>query len=224
MTEEEWLACDAPERMLKGFWPLTRATSRKFRLCSVALCRRLKPQLLSAERTRRALDCAERFADEVATDQEREAAWQAAVRGNAPSPVLYAVAKHQTIYDVGFVRAHVADGSPLGYAEEEAAHCSLFRCVFGNPFRTGADGFLFRPLAAEPGWLTSTVLVLAEGIYGERDFGAMSILADALQDAGCEQPDILNHCRDAAQVHARGCWVLDLVLEKERLGEWTIRI
>jgi hypothetical protein len=42
----------------------------------------------------------------------------------------------------------------------------------------------------------------------------MPILADALQDAGCGNDDILNHCRDARHVHLRGCWVLDLVLGK----------
>ncbi|MDY3553595.1 hypothetical protein R5W24_002698 [Gemmata sp. JC717] len=41
----------------------------------------------------------------------------------------------------------------------------------------------------------------------------MPILADALQDAGCDNDDILNHCR-ADTVHARGCWVVDAVLGK----------
>jgi hypothetical protein len=43
----------------------------------------------------------------------------------------------------------------------------------------------------------------------------MPILADALQDAGCENADILDHCRDAKATHVRGCWVVDLVLGKE---------
>jgi hypothetical protein len=43
----------------------------------------------------------------------------------------------------------------------------------------------------------------------------MPILADAIQDAGCEDPDILDHCRDTSRPHVRGCWVLDLVLGKE---------
>jgi hypothetical protein len=56
--------------------------------------------------------------------------------------------------------------------------------------------------------------LLAQGIYTDRDFSAMPILADALQDAGCENDDVLAHCRDANQLHARGCWVLDLLLGK----------
>jgi len=64
-------------------------------------------------------------------------------------------------------------------------------------------------------WRTSTAVTLASQVYDSRDFGAMPILADALQDAGCDNDDILNHCRDAKQVHVRGCWVVDLVLGKE---------
>lgn len=62
-------------------------------------------------------------------------------------------------------------------------------------------------------WLTSDVLALARQMYESRDFSAMPILADALQDAGCDNPDVLNHCREPG-VHVRGCWVVDLVLGK----------
>ncbi|MDY3557428.1 hypothetical protein R5W24_006619, partial [Gemmata sp. JC717] len=65
-----------------------------------------------------------------------------------------------------------------------------------------------------PEWTAGTVLGLARQMYESRDFSAMSILADALQDAGCDNSDILNHCRDANAVHVRGCWVVDLVLGK----------
>jgi hypothetical protein len=66
-----------------------------------------------------------------------------------------------------------------------------------------------------PAWRTDTAIALARQMYDSRDFGAMPILADALQDAGCDNEDILNHCRDTNQVHVRGCWVVDLVLGKE---------
>ena len=84
-------------------------------------------------------------------------------------------------------------------------HGGALREVFGNPFR---------PVTFDPAWLTSDVLALARGIYEERAFDRMPILADALQDAGCECDDILNHCRDANATHVRGCWALDLVLGK----------
>ncbi|MDY3556283.1 hypothetical protein R5W24_005446 [Gemmata sp. JC717] len=51
-------------------------------------------------------------------------------------------------------------------------------------------------------------------MYESRDFSAMPILADALQDAGCEDGAVLDHCRDPHGVHVRGCWVVDLVLGK----------
>ncbi|WP_232069567.1 hypothetical protein [Gemmata massiliana] len=63
-------------------------------------------------------------------------------------------------------------------------------------------------------WRTSTAVALAAQMYESRDFSAMPVLADALQDAGCDNADILNHCRGAGG-HVRGCWVVDLVLGKE---------
>jgi hypothetical protein len=87
---------------------------------------------------------------------------------------------------------------------ESAAQAQLLRCIFGNPFR---------PVAFDPEWRTSTVVQLARGIYDDRDFDRLPILADALQDAGCNNADVLNHCRQPGP-HARGCWVVDLVLGK----------
>jgi hypothetical protein len=86
---------------------------------------------------------------------------------------------------------------------ERARHTALLRDIFGNPFR---------PVAFSPAWRTDTAVSLARGMYDSREFAAMPILADALQDAGCEDEQILHHCRDANQVHVRGCWVCDLVL------------
>jgi hypothetical protein len=59
-----------------------------------------------------------------------------------------------------------------------------------------------------------TAVAIAERIYEERCFDAMPVLADALQEAGCEVPAILDHCRQPGE-HVRGCWVVDLVLGKE---------
>lgn len=68
--------------------------------------------------------------------------------------------------------------------------------------------------AFSPAWRTDTVLLLARQMYEAREFFAMPILADALQDAGCDGDAILSHCRDPRQFHVRGCWVVDLVLDK----------
>jgi hypothetical protein len=79
------------------------------------------------------------------------------------------------------------------------------REIVGNPFR---------PVSFSPEWRTDTALSLAAQMYDSRDFSAMPILADALQDAGCDSEDVLNHCRGPGP-HCRGCWVVDLVLGKE---------
>ena len=72
----------------------------------------------------------------------------------------------------------------------------------------------FRPVAFAPEWRTDTAVTLARQMYESREFSAMPILADALQDAGCDSEAILAHCRDTALAHVRGCWVIDLVLGK----------
>ncbi len=71
-----------------------------------------------------------------------------------------------------------------------------------------------RPVAFSPSWRTSTAVTLAAQMYEARDFGALPILADALQDAGCDSADVLDHCRGPGP-HVRGCWVVDRVLGKE---------
>ena len=68
-------------------------------------------------------------------------------------------------------------------------------------------------MTADPSWLTSTVLTLAEGIYADRAFDRLPLLADALEEAGCADAEILRHCRKPGE-HVRGCWLLDLLLGK----------
>ncbi|OWK40939.1 hypothetical protein FRUB_04831 [Fimbriiglobus ruber] len=92
-----------------------------------------------------------------------------------------------------------------GPIRSEPLYCQLMRCVFGNPFR---------PVTFSPSWLSSTTAALARQMYDSRDFSTMPILADALQDAGCDNADVLSHCRGGGP-HVRGCWVVDRVLGKE---------
>ena len=89
-------------------------------------------------------------------------------------------------------------------AEEKRWQAAVARCLLGNPFR---------PVALDPDWRTSAVLALAEGIYADRTFDRLPVLADALDDADCDQPDLIGHLRGPGP-HARGCWVVDLVLGK----------
>jgi len=88
--------------------------------------------------------------------------------------------------------------------EEAAEHARLLRDIFGNPFR---------PTAFDLSWRTATAVGLARALYDSRDFAAMPVLADALEDAGCDNADVLSHCRGLGP-HVRGCWVVDLVLGK----------
>jgi hypothetical protein len=82
---------------------------------------------------------------------------------------------------------------------------ALLRDIFGNPFR---------PISFSREWRTEAVVALARGIYEGRAFERMPVLADAIEDAGCADPHVLEHCRGAGQ-HQRGCWVVDLVLGKK---------
>jgi hypothetical protein len=68
-------------------------------------------------------------------------------------------------------------------------------------------------MAFDPRWRTADAVGLAAGIYEERAFGRLPLLGDALMDAGCDDDAILSHCRHDG-LHARGCWVVDMVLAK----------
>jgi hypothetical protein len=73
-----------------------------------------------------------------------------------------------------------------------------------------------RSVTVDPEWLAwnfGTVSVIARHVYDDRAYHDMSILADALDDAGCDNPDIIAHCRGDGP-HVRGCWVVDLLLGK----------
>jgi hypothetical protein len=91
------------------------------------------------------------------------------------------------------------------FRAETARLVPLLHEIVGNPFR---------PVTFSPTWRTTTAVQLARQMYEGREFSAMPILADALQDAGCESEDVLTHCRDPQAAHVRGCWVVDLVLGK----------
>ena len=92
-----------------------------------------------------------------------------------------------------------------GVTTEPTALARLLREQLGNPFR---------PYHLEPAWLTETVLALTAAIEAERAFDRMPILADALEDAGCDDRPMLDHLRGPGP-HAVGCWVLDLILNRE---------
>jgi hypothetical protein len=218
MREERWLTSTDPTPMLT-FLFRRRVSGRKLRLLCCACCRRLWDSLID-ERSRQAVEAAERYASgdlgtaelvEVRTAaQEAYFEARAEVHRWMAEAALWTVAVQVPVRKVVdntlpfylYPNYHERTGQRL---EKETQQANLLRDIFGNPFR---------PATLDPDWRTSTVVALAEGIYAERAFDRMPILADALQDAGCNNDDILAHCRDASQVHARGCWVVDLVLGK----------
>jgi hypothetical protein len=219
MTEEGWWGCGDPGALLNHL--RDKAGARKFRLYAIACCWRFS-QLLADDRTRLGLIAAEEFCEGRIREKQRAAAEQAVLAvinadlGDATktaSPVHYiALAVQQATRrnrDMWFAtyqaRAFVesAAGDRTG---ERIVHGRVLREVFGNPFR---------PVTFDPAWRTTDVLLLARGTYEEKAFDRMPILADALQDAGCDSADILDHLRDPQATHVRGCWALDLVLGKE---------
>jgi hypothetical protein len=220
MTEAEWLACADPMPMLDVL--RDTASDRKLRLFTCA-CGHLVSHLLTDPRSKEALPVAERFADGLTSAAEMEAVFQPAcdAAGEAsryaidpadgtPLPswaAAWVVAK--AVIATSDSRGEDAffgavDGVRFAKMALGNPPTPLLHDIFGNPFR---------PVSVDPSWLTSTVLVLARGIYDDRAFDRLPILADALQDAGCDNGAILNHCRQTGE-HVRGCWVVDLLLGK----------
>ncbi len=94
------------------------------------------------------------------------------------------------------------------HSAECSLQCRLLRCAFGP--------LPFRPVSVAPAWLTwhdGLLASMARQMYDSRDFRDMPVLADALEEAGCDNADILAHCRQPGS-HVRGCWVVDLLLGK----------
>ena len=191
MTEAEWLNDARLYAMLDHVVALARP--RKWRLLACGLLR-LRWGTISPG-AHRAVKAAERYADGDATLRELNEA--------ADGCEWYTFGPDRELWQrVPYV---VEDSQRAG--TPSAVLAELIRDVFGNPFR---------PLVKAPrAWLTSTVTALARGIYDQRAFDRMPILADALQDAGCGDERVVSHCLDPAGRHARGCWVLDLILGKK---------
>ena len=97
-----------------------------------------------------------------------------------------------------------AQAECVGREAERHQQADLLRDIFGNPFH---------PVIINPAWLSPVAASLAQGIYEGRSFDGIPILGDALEEAGCDNADILDHCRSRAG-HVRGCWVVDALLGK----------
>ncbi|VTR94890.1 Uncharacterized protein OS=Sorangium cellulosum (strain So ce56) GN=sce5710 PE=4 SV=1 [Gemmata massiliana] len=224
MTEAEWLTCDgSADVLLQHLFKMCRPSQRQLRLYVCAKCRHTRYLTASIASARylvdnriaqQTIEVGERYADGAATEEERLLAFEPTTRGLDGELAAYgdrssALAARQRLAARQCVVSRVSS-SKLSSGEDEELDpqfrpAILLRDIFGNPFR---------PVAFSPAWRTSIVVALAAQMYESRDFSTMPILADALQDAGCDNADMLDHCRGPGP-HVRGCWVVDLVLGKE---------
>ena len=225
----EWLECTDPVPMLQCL--RGRASERKLLLFACACCRRVW-DLLSDRRSRQAVELAERFADGDVPPEALEAAVRAArqayenaflTHDNAAFAVVCLAAEKYHAAELACAYAAYATGHRRSRATTPAAmhavqaegelqewcrQADLLREIFGNPFRT---------VHFERAWLNrdgGAVGRLAERIYRERRFEDLPVLADALEEAGCFEAEILSHCRWPGP-HVPGCWPLDLLVGKE---------
>jgi hypothetical protein len=228
MTEAEWLAGGDPQQMLEVLFGQGR--DRKLRLFACACVRRVWPSVRD-RRCRIAVRVAERFADGLATPDERTVAHHAALEAtrrfggarhwrpaeeaarDAAGYDAFAAARDAARGALHAVQAGAwtagdrSDYDALITAEQD--QCAILRDLVGNPFRP-APGI-------DPRWLRwngGTIGKLAQSIYAGRSFDDLPVLADALEEAGCQEPVILTHCRSGAE-HFRGCWVVDALLARE---------
>jgi hypothetical protein len=236
MTEAKWKASTDIKAMLTFL--RKKVSDRKLRLFMAACCRRVVHTFDDEEDADREehIDVAERYADGQADDEEREDALGDATDGRPD--LLWDSCTNLALADFTQATPDEADGidCAIGAAEEarvdaldgdydnrdaidateQAAQADLLRCVIG-PLR-------FREVVVEATWLRrdrKRIPKLAQAAYDEREMPTgtletdrLAVLADALEDAGCEDTDLLNHLRSPGP-HVRGCWVLDLLLGKE---------
>lgn len=139
------------------------------------------------------------YARGIAQEVTSTACWAAGIDGCWPGEALAPSPQWSDVYTKSQRAVMALQGS-------------LLLDIIGNPFR---------PVTIDTCWLTQSVIDLSHAAYDNRtlpsamlDPARLAVLADALEEAGCQDADILNHLRDPG-VHVRGCWVVDLLLGKE---------
>jgi hypothetical protein len=212
MTEAEWLSADdrTVNRLVKGM------DARRQKLFAAACCRQLG-ELVADPVPAAALDAVEQYADsgksKAALARHRLALRHHRYANLARTPglsdALSAVEAAATENDlwtiVTLVKEAVRTAGSTPDAQVIRTLYVLYRDLTGRPTTAGH-------FAA--GWRTADAVIIARRAYETRDFSGLPILADALEDAGCDDADVLAHCRSEGS-HARGCWAVDLVLAKD---------
>jgi hypothetical protein len=215
MTEKEWLAGNCLDALLKYVQKSKRRgpSRRKLALFSCGCARRLSPQLNAVLHLAKGLDLAEQSADGLLKEKQirqyrrslRTRPYGDPRAATVISWCLRLPEDQLSSPEYAARSAAVCARREVGQAEE-IVQCELLRDIVGNPFR---------PVAFDPRWRTADTVGLARGIYEDRAFDRLPLLADALMDAGCADEQVLGHCRSDGP-HVRGCWVVDLVLSKDR--------
>jgi hypothetical protein len=227
MTEQGWWENEDPSAMLESLRYIALASERKLQLFSCWSLRRLY-QVLSNLNAARLINSMyadgirerlqEYRPDFLQTVEERADDGSNSndtprfinlIRRAVNRQFLIGVSKYRFLEFTqevsGWTLAMIETYSSLE-SKERVASCTILRDMVGYPFRG--------PVTFHPHWLTSTVQQLAGLIYKERQFDKMPLLGDALEEAGCDNAEVLQHCRGGGE-HDRGCWVVDQVLGKE---------
>jgi hypothetical protein len=242
VDEAGWAASTDPETVLDFLQDRGQGGGRRFRLFAAACCRQIW-HLLGDERSRRAVEMLERLADGSPYREDfrsiiaaADAAWahaddsrlSACAAAQAAAALATAPAGSSLEFDTVVSVVLEAQNAPRealggGYSSdgmeaeqrESAAQADVLRDLFGNPFRplpTLAPSLLR--------WHDGTMRCLAASVYevrnlpcGTLDVARLAVLADALEEAGCTEAELLSHPRKPGP-HWRGCWALDRILEK----------
>ena len=236
-TEELWFTSDDPTTLGHGLQSLVldgseRITDRKAQLFEVACARRVE-HLLPNDLCRRTIDLAELAADApggplAVSPLSTYPAIMDALENHGPPPDYQQRPRLTHLARVGLelaaelsnpeqigarVRnmvggravavAAAANGNP-SHGEEIGRQLVILHDVFGN---------VFRPIAVSAKWRTHNTIAVAGEIYASQDYSGLPILADALEEAGCCEAQVLEHCRSGGP-HVRGCWVVDGLLDR----------
>jgi len=230
MTEGEWWSCNPTDLdMMLTFLRENRASTRKVWLFACACCRGIWP-LFTDQRSQAAVEVAERYVDGFVTSAELKAA------SNHASDAIDASGQTRALSIMAHrVTGSEAKGNPwsaasYAFADLLDASWRLERFRFTKKLTNGQRREIFDVTARLQDifgplpfrdvsmdrtvleWNDRTVHKIAQTIYDERDFNHLPILADALEDAGCDNEEILSHCRRPGS-HSRGCWCVDLILD-----------
>jgi hypothetical protein len=214
MTEKKWLACKDPLRMLQHI--KAELKSRKGVLLQVACLRHVWTELsddfrqwaellASVAEGAESWDSTEEVWDEIEGEIYARDLEEAPPAGHGRWDAILSILAGGW-HTLAWQNGHAWQTGNSAWRTERAVHAQFVREIFGNPFR---------PVKFNKKWRTSDVQLLAKGVYKEMAFDRMPILADALQDAGCDSDDLLSHLRDTTATHVRGCWAIDLVLGKQ---------